>query len=495
MYYRMYYRIAIFISCVALLLGQGVWAQVIPSRYQVAVVDFAVEAIEAEPNPALGRALADAFEIPLVQSKRFLVVTRNDLDVVLEEMSLAQSGVLSPLEAQNVGELLGADILITGSVIINDDASYTVNAKFINIATGQISVAMTAQTDSSSHFPQLSARFVQEALKDYPKQGQIIDIQADEIFINLGSQTGLEESDEGGIIYRVREIAGQPFEEGIAEFSLLQVSQVVSQIDIVQQVADKDIQLEDTVVITLRAVADTAVSSDETEGEESEGDEAEGKESEGEDDIMLFVERYSNDLFTTQALASISHDIQGNTFQGFDRMAGVSPQSSSDDDARHFSPPAAIENIATMPAAEPPIEAIVVEAPPAAIEVPVEDLDITSLSPASFEALWALLDLLQAKELLYIWQGKHQLRNYILENFPTMAEPAQQTLQQMPEIYATVQANWQHYTPEQRASLAEGMALLLDYEWLSMENSSDCPDFACFHASDSWQWSADTAPN
>src|SRR5690554_2597245 len=67
-------------------------------RFRVAVLDFDVNDITGtlfEPG-RLGRAMATEFETPLGQSRRFVVITRLDLEKVLEELALGPTGVLKP---------------------------------------------------------------------------------------------------------------------------------------------------------------------------------------------------------------------------------------------------------------------------------------------------------------------------------------------------------------------------------------------------------------
>ena len=62
-----------------------------PQRYRVAVIDFEVTDVAGTGVDAvtLGHAMSIAFETPLVQSQRFTVITRSDLEPVMNELSLA----------------------------------------------------------------------------------------------------------------------------------------------------------------------------------------------------------------------------------------------------------------------------------------------------------------------------------------------------------------------------------------------------------------------
>src|SRR5262245_32860607 len=57
-------------------------------------------------------------ELPgeLLASQRFTVVSRDVIDKIIEEQKLVLTGVFDPAAAMNIGHLLGADALVTGTV-------------------------------------------------------------------------------------------------------------------------------------------------------------------------------------------------------------------------------------------------------------------------------------------------------------------------------------------------------------------------------------------
>jgi len=64
----------------------------------------------------LSRVASDMLVSALKRSERFLLVERERLDLVLEEQALGQTGALDPKTQTKVGQILGAQFLILGTI-------------------------------------------------------------------------------------------------------------------------------------------------------------------------------------------------------------------------------------------------------------------------------------------------------------------------------------------------------------------------------------------
>lgn len=64
----------------------------------------------------VGDGVADMLATALVKSGKFMVIERQELDKVLQEQRLGQSGVVTEQSAAKVGRLLGVELLVVGSV-------------------------------------------------------------------------------------------------------------------------------------------------------------------------------------------------------------------------------------------------------------------------------------------------------------------------------------------------------------------------------------------
>jgi len=121
----------------------------------------------------LGPALEDWLVQGLVQSGKFRVMERKDLDSVLSEQSLSLSGAVDEKTAVQVGKLLGCQLVILGAItdfskhkteahglfrlgfdVGKTTAEGTVNIKLINTTTAEI--VYTGQEKGSHSFGNVS---------------------------------------------------------------------------------------------------------------------------------------------------------------------------------------------------------------------------------------------------------------------------------------------------------------------------------------------------
>ena len=86
-------------------------------------------------------------------SEQLIVVERENLGAVLKEQSLGQTGVIDPATAQEIGGLLGARYVITGTIIKNDD-QIIVSAQIIQVSSGQLRSEQVSAPDDK-HFNEM----------------------------------------------------------------------------------------------------------------------------------------------------------------------------------------------------------------------------------------------------------------------------------------------------------------------------------------------------
>ncbi len=118
----------------------------------------------------IGKGVADMLVTALVESGQFTVIEREELDEVLKEQGLGLTGTVTPQSAAKVGQLLGVQRIITGSItefgskkskvgggigvfnlgVSTTTARVTVDIRFINTNTGVIELAKTAEGEDSS---------------------------------------------------------------------------------------------------------------------------------------------------------------------------------------------------------------------------------------------------------------------------------------------------------------------------------------------------------
>lgn len=114
-----------------------------------------------------GEKVSDILFAELVANPALYLVDRAELSKTLDEQELNLSGLVNPNDAIQIGQLTGAKILITGSIIEAGNTQYLV-AKIISSETSRVlgaSVKGRMSDELSSLVPQLAEQ-IAETVKD-----------------------------------------------------------------------------------------------------------------------------------------------------------------------------------------------------------------------------------------------------------------------------------------------------------------------------------------
>jgi TolB-like protein len=90
---------------------------------------------KADMEP-LRKGLADMLITELGKISQLQVVERNQLQQILEEMKLAQSGLITGKTGQEVGKMLGAQNLLFGSFMLMLDNKLRIDVRIVQVETG-----------------------------------------------------------------------------------------------------------------------------------------------------------------------------------------------------------------------------------------------------------------------------------------------------------------------------------------------------------------------
>jgi len=101
---------------------------------RVAVLDFAAP---DSADPGAGEKIAVLLTTYLSAEPGLTLVERKALEPVLKELALAGSGVVRPDQAEKIGQLFGAQLLVTGQLQHVGDR-VVLAAKVITVRTGQV---------------------------------------------------------------------------------------------------------------------------------------------------------------------------------------------------------------------------------------------------------------------------------------------------------------------------------------------------------------------
>jgi curli biogenesis system outer membrane secretion channel CsgG len=131
------------------------------TKVRVAVMNFENNSTWHWWGDRLGQAAADELTTQLVNTGKFTVVERAQLDAVLAEQNLGASGRVTGETAAKIGQLLGVQLILTGSITqfsiertgigfrgiggSYSNAESMLDVRLINTATGEILMAAEGQ--------------------------------------------------------------------------------------------------------------------------------------------------------------------------------------------------------------------------------------------------------------------------------------------------------------------------------------------------------------
>lgn len=155
--------LAVLLICSAA--GAGWAAQEPEGKRTLAVLDFDNNSLKdkAELEP-LSKGLADMFITELSKVETFQIVERANLQKIIEEMKLGQSGVIESSAAQEVGKMLGAQNLILGSFMMMLDGKLRIDARLVEVETGR-TLKAEEETGSPKDISRMVTNLVNKNIK------------------------------------------------------------------------------------------------------------------------------------------------------------------------------------------------------------------------------------------------------------------------------------------------------------------------------------------
>jgi len=91
------------------------------------------------------KGLADFFETDFALISKLKVVERDKIDYILKEIELGESGKVSPAAAVQAGKLLGAQLMVFGSITQLDAKETRMLVKVVKVETSEIITAVEKQ--------------------------------------------------------------------------------------------------------------------------------------------------------------------------------------------------------------------------------------------------------------------------------------------------------------------------------------------------------------
>jgi len=107
------------------------------------------------PEKKLGYSLAEMLTTALIQSGKFQVVERAQLEKLLQEQSLGQTGALEQETAVEVGKILGVQAVVVGS-ISQLESLYEADARLVEVVSAKALAATNGHAEGESQMRDLA---------------------------------------------------------------------------------------------------------------------------------------------------------------------------------------------------------------------------------------------------------------------------------------------------------------------------------------------------
>ncbi len=139
--------------------------QIFAQNETIAVLDFSNNCLmEKEKYQALSGGLAEIMITELSKVKSLQLVERQKINELINEMQLAQSGLISEDTGVQVGKLLGAKYLVFGSYMIFDK-KIRVDVRIVEVETG-LTIKAEEVTDKVKNMFKVMKKLSEKILKN-----------------------------------------------------------------------------------------------------------------------------------------------------------------------------------------------------------------------------------------------------------------------------------------------------------------------------------------
>jgi len=113
----------------------------LPAGTKVALLNFSSD------SDAFSDYVIEEMSIALVRSKKLVIVDRKEIELIRKEMNFQMSGDVSDESAQQIGAMLGAQSIVSGSMV-NVGDSYRFRTKVINVVSAAIQTSSSINVKS-----------------------------------------------------------------------------------------------------------------------------------------------------------------------------------------------------------------------------------------------------------------------------------------------------------------------------------------------------------
>lgn len=191
-------------------------------KTKIAVLDFQVQGGRNEND--MGKIVAEWLITALVKEGRFDVIERRLLEKVLQEQKMGVSGLVDEGSASKLGRVLGAKVVITGSVLEFQNI-LEVNARIIEVESSSIIAAESAKSMSAVKLEDLVVEMAQKIIRDFPLEGYIVSRDQKNVLIDLGFAAGVKKGMKF-IVYKEGKVIKHPKTGEILDIETIETGEV-----------------------------------------------------------------------------------------------------------------------------------------------------------------------------------------------------------------------------------------------------------------------------
>lgn len=146
----------------------------------VAVFGFDLDDKNSDKNPTL---ITDLLLHELVKAGEITVVERAKLDKVVKEFSFQSSAFVDENSAKEMGQWLGADCVIVGSIVGEDGFIYIV-ARLLDVESGKILHSAKIKLNFWKEYEEKLPIFARECVKKMPTKNYFTGIWTGSVFVD-----------------------------------------------------------------------------------------------------------------------------------------------------------------------------------------------------------------------------------------------------------------------------------------------------------------------
>ena len=135
-------------------------------RINIGIKEFT----NATQQQDLEKTITEIFITAFGKSGAFNVIERQQLEKVLDEFELSQSGIIDTSTAKEIGQLTGVEAIVTGTVSQMGN-NQRVDARVIDISTGRVVIAeRTERVNNTQRINLLARRLINRMIDKYYRQ-------------------------------------------------------------------------------------------------------------------------------------------------------------------------------------------------------------------------------------------------------------------------------------------------------------------------------------